>query len=78
MMGFLTGISSTTWLILGFCALLSGGALYIHHHIVKDEDRRITVRTENHLNKIKGVQNEIINSTPSGHAVAVGMRRNVF
>lgn len=72
------GISLTTWLILAGCALLSIGALAVHHTIIKNEDNRIIIRTGKHLNKIKGVQDEILNSTPDGHAVAVGMRRGVF
>lgn len=72
------GLSITTWLILAGCAALSLGLLAFHHSVVKNEDNRIIVRTEKHLNQIKGAQDEILNSTPSGHAVAVGMRRGVF
>jgi hypothetical protein len=77
-MNFLTGISATTWFILAGCGLFSIAVLILHHSTIKNEDNRIIVRTENHLNKIKGIQNAIINSTPNGHAVAVRMRRRVF
>lgn len=77
-MGFLTGISTTTWLILGACIAISGGLLVFHHEAVKNEDNRIVIRTDAHLQKIKGVQDEIINNTPSGHAIAVGMRWGLF
>ncbi len=75
---FLTGISSVTWLILAGCGIISISLIAFHHSTVKNEDNRIIVRTEKHLNKIKGVQNAIINSPANGHTIAVGMRRGVF
>lgn len=75
---FLMGLAPHYLIVLGAGTGVVLGLLYFHHATVKAEDNRIAIRTEKHLNKIKGVQDEILNNAADGHAVAVGMRRGVF
>lgn len=76
--GFFRGLSPKTMLILGAGVAIVAGLCYFHHETIKNEDARITVATDNHLNKIKGKQDEIRNSGLTGHDIAVRMRAGVF
>lgn len=76
--GFFRGLSPKTLLILGAGVAIVAGLWYFHHETIKNEDARITVATDNHLNKIKGKQDEIRNTVLTGHDIAVRMRAGVF
>lgn len=74
---FIRGLSPTAISILAILTAALVGIVSFHHDVVKNEDNRIKVQTDNHEIKIKGAQDEIRNSYITGHIVSDRMRKHM-
>lgn len=74
----LNNMSLKNILIASASVVIISLLFYFHHVTIKNEDAKIEIKTNEHLIKIKGKQDEIRNSIFSGHSIAVLMRIDKF
>jgi flagellar biosynthesis component FlhA len=76
LIGYFTGLSSTTVMILGICAAVTAWTLWFHHATVKTEDNRIQIVTDRNVFKVQEANREIRNRSYSSGVLLNRLQRH--